>query len=80
MTVTAKVLIADWREAWKFFSMWGAAAVVAWASLPEAYQIAVLELLGISSDRLLGIMGLAIMIGRILHQGTTPGVVDAPNK
>ena len=73
-------LIQDWREAWKFFSMWGAAVVVAWASLPEAYQVAVLDLLGISSDRLLGLMGVAIMIGRILHQGPTPGAVDAPNK
>lgn len=74
------ILIQDWKQSWSFFSMWGAAAVVAWANLPEAYQVAVLDLLGISSDRLLGIMGLAIMIGRILHQGTTPGVVDAPNK
>jgi len=68
-----KILIPDWRDAWKWLSMWGAAILVAWSTLPAEQQNAILQLFGINASTLTALMGLAIMVGRVIKQGKDAG-------
>lgn len=74
------ILVQDWKQAYGWLSMWFSAVVIAWATLPDQYQAAVLKLLGISDDALIGIAGLAIMIGRLINQGPKPVTPDAQDQ
>lgn len=74
------ILVQDWKQAYGWLSMWFSAIVIAWATLPDQYQEAVLKMFGISNDALIGIMGLAIMIGRLINQGPQPVPSNAPDK
>ena len=64
------VLVRDWREAWKWLSMWFAAVLVVWATLPFDTQTAILSLFGVSQSTLTALMGLVIMAGRLIKQGS----------
>ena len=63
------VLVRDWKGAWKWLSMWFAAVLVVWATLPIDTQAAILALFGLSQSTLTALMGLAIMVGRLIKQG-----------
>lgn len=62
------VLIADWRDSWKWLSVQISTLLIIWASLPEAQQAAVLSLVGLDQNKLVGLMGVAIIFGRLVAQ------------
>jgi hypothetical protein len=62
------ILIADWRESWKWLSVQISTLLIIWASLPEAQQSAILSLVGLDQNKLVGLMGVAIIIGRLVAQ------------
>lgn len=66
------VLIADWRESWKWLSVQISTLLIIWASLPEAQQSAILGLVGLDQNKLVGLMGVAIIIGRLVAQNRQP--------
>ena len=63
------VLVRDWKEAWKWLSMWFAAVLVVWATLPIDTQTPTLALSGLTHSTPTALMGLAIMVGRLVKQG-----------
>ena len=66
------ILIADWRESWKWLSVQISTLLIIWASLPEAQQSAILSLVGLDQNKLVGLMGVAIIIGRLVAQNRQP--------
>jgi hypothetical protein len=64
-------LIPQWRRAWRMLSVQAGALAVLWVALPADTQAAVLDLLGIDARHLPGIVGLAVIVGRLIAQ---PGI------
>jgi hypothetical protein len=63
-----KFLVEDWRDAWKWLSVQISSLLIVWASIPEKQQDAVLGLLGLDQSKLMGIVGVAIILGRLIQQ------------
>jgi hypothetical protein len=63
-----KILVSDWRQAWKWLSVQISALLVVWASIPADQQAAILALVGLDQSKLVGLMGVAIIIGRLVAQ------------
>lgn len=70
------ILIPNWRAAWRMASVQIAALAVLFAALPVDQQHAILALLGISPERIPGLVGLAVIVARLLNQ---PAVAAAPD-
>jgi hypothetical protein len=64
----SKFLVEDWRDAWKWLSVQFSTFLIIWASIPEKQQDAVLGLLGLDQNKLMGLMGVAIIVGRLIQQ------------
>ena len=64
-------MIPDWRKAWRLLSVQIGALAVLWIALPESTQEAILKVLHIDRDYLPGIVGLAVIVGRLVAQ---PGI------
>ena len=63
--------IAEWRRAWRMLSVQVAALAVVWVGLPAETQAAILELLHIEPRFMPGIVGMAVIIGRLIDQPAT---------
>lgn len=64
-----KYLIDNWRDVPKMFSAWVAFACIAFAELLSAeQQIAVLKVLHVPEDRVLGVVGILFLVSRVLKQ------------
>lgn len=63
-----QIIVQDWRDAWKWLSVQFSLAMVAWASLPAETQAAMLALVGLDQGKLVGLMGVAIILGRLIDQ------------
>ena len=61
-------LIPEWRRAWRMLSVQVGALAVLWVALPATTQAAVLDLLGIDAKSLPGIVGVAVILGRLIAQ------------
>lgn len=61
-------LIPNWRRAWRMLSVQIGALALLWIALPAETQAAVLEALHIDKQYLPGILGLAVIIGRLIAQ------------
>jgi hypothetical protein len=61
-------LIPEWRRAWRMLSVQVGALAVLWVALPPQTQAAVLELLGIEAQHLPGLLGVAVILGRLIAQ------------
>jgi hypothetical protein len=61
-------LIPNWRKAWRMLTVQIGALAMLWVALPAATQAAVLEALHIDRQHLPGIVGLAVIIGRLIAQ------------
>lgn len=61
-------LITDWRRAWRLLTVQIGAIAVLWVALPADTQAAVLGLLGIEERHLPGLIGLAVIAGRLIAQ------------
>lgn len=66
-------LIDNWRRAWRLLSVQVAAAAVAWSALPPDVQTAVLGTLGVSPERVPGILGLLVIVARLVDQPRARG-------
>ena len=64
----SKFLVEDWRDAWKWLSVQISSLLIVWASIPIEQQNAVLNLLGLDQSTLMGIVGVAIILGRLIQQ------------
>ena len=64
----SKFLVEDWRDAWKWLSVQISSLLIVWASIPIEQQNAVLNLLGLDQSKLMGIVGVAIILGRLIQQ------------
>jgi hypothetical protein len=64
----SKFLVEDWRDAWKWLSVQISSLLIVWASIPIEQQNAVLSLLGLDQSKLMGIVGVAIILGRLIQQ------------
>lgn len=68
-----KYLIDNWRDVPKMLSAWVAFACIAFAELLSAeQQIAVLKVLHVPEDRVLGIVGILFLVSRVLKQFRKP--------
>jgi hypothetical protein len=61
-------LIPEWRRAWRMLSVQVGALAVLWVALPAETQAAVLRLLGIDAQHLPGLVGVAVILGRLIAQ------------
>lgn len=61
-------LIDNIKTAWKLFSVQVAAFALAWGLLPIDQQKAILDLLGISPERMPAVIGIAFLVARIIKQ------------
>lgn len=68
MEKLASILVEDWRQCWRWLSVQFSLAMVAWASLPAETQAAMLALVGLDQGKLVGLMGVAIILGRLIDQ------------
>jgi len=64
----SKFFVEDWRDAWKWLSVQISSLLIVWASIPIEQQNAVLSLLGLDQSKLMGIVGVAIILGRLIQQ------------
>ena len=64
-------LIPNWRSAWRMASVQISLLAVLFAALPEDQQAAILALLGVSPERIPGVLGLAIIAARLINQPAT---------
>lgn len=64
-----KILVPDWRAAWKWFSVQASALIVIWAALPTDVQVAVVSLLGVQPASVAGVLALLAIVGRLIAQG-----------
>jgi hypothetical protein len=61
-------LIPEWKRAWRMLSVQIGALSVLWVALPADTQASVLSLLGIDPKNLPGLIGLAVILGRLVAQ------------
>ena len=61
-------LIPEWRQAWRMLSVQVGALAVLWVALPADTQAAVLGLIGIDQKHMPGLVGLAVILGRLIAQ------------
>ncbi|MGL4648137.1 MAG: hypothetical protein ACRC1H_01915 [Caldilineaceae bacterium] len=66
-------LIANWRSAWRMFTVQIATAAVAWGALPREMQTAVLEVLGAAPERVPALLGGLMLLARLIDQPSTRG-------
>lgn len=61
-------LIPEWQRAWRYLSVQIGALAVLWVAVPADTQAAVLDLLGIDPRHLPGLIGAAVIVGRLVAQ------------
>ena len=61
-------LANNWKDAWKWLSVQGAALIVAWSLTPADSQAAVLSLLHLTPDQVTAALGLLTLFGRLVSQ------------
>lgn len=64
----SRVLISNWRAAWRMLSVQIAATAVLFGALSPDTQAAVLDLVGVPASRVPAILGLLFMAGRLVSQ------------
>lgn len=62
------MIIKNWRKAPRMLSFWVGSAATAFGLLPEAQQIAVLQLLGVKPLEVPAYVGIAFLVARFLNQ------------
>lgn len=67
------ILVSNWRDAWKWLSVQFSTFLIIWATLPADMQNAILGLFGLDQSKLMGLMGVIIILGRLKQQGTANG-------
>lgn len=67
-----KLIIHNWRSAWRMLSVQAAAAAVAFGLLPETQQAAILDLVGVDPERIPALLGLAFIGTRLISQPRLP--------
>lgn len=66
-------LIPEARRAWRLASMRVAAVAVIFGAMPQDMQAAVLQAVGVPSERLPAVFGLLFIVARIVAQPTKDG-------
>ena len=61
-------LIPEWKQAWRLLSVQIAGAAVLFAALPADTQASILDLVGLDPRHLPGVLGLAVIAGRLIAQ------------
>ena len=61
-------LIPNLGAAWRMLSVQVGAVAVAWGSLPEPVQSALLDSVGVPAGRVPAILGALVILGRIVAQ------------
>lgn len=69
-------LIPNWRSAWRMLTVQIGVLAVVWVALPAETQAAVLRLLGIDAQHLPGLVGVAVILGRLIAQPAVRGKAD----
>lgn len=64
-------LIPNWRQSVRMLSVQVAAVAVAWGSMPEEWQQAVLLAVGVPEHRVPAVFGILFLLGRLLRQPKT---------
>lgn len=70
-----KILIPNWRRAWRMASVQLAALAVIFGALPADTQASVLAMVGVPASRVPAIMGLLIILVRLIQQ---PAAAETP--
>lgn len=60
--------IAEWKRAYRMFSVQAIALLVAWLSTPESLQTAILQLFGATQDQITAILAVVAILGRLILQ------------
>ena len=63
-------LIPQARRAWRFASVQIAAVAVIFGALPADQQAALLSLFGVGPERIPAALGLAVIVARLIDQGS----------
>lgn len=61
-------LIPEWRRAWRMLTVQLGALAVLWVALPADTQAAVLQLLGLSEEKLPAVLGVLVILARLIAQ------------
>lgn len=68
------MLVEDWKQCWKWLSMWGGLAVVVWGALSPAQQAWIVDVLPGQANVTMA-LGIFIVVVRVLRQAS---IVEFP--
>ena len=63
-----KLLIQEWRRAWRLLSVQVAGAAVVFGALPAETQASMLDMIGLPPSRLPAVLGLVLILARLVSQ------------
>lgn len=72
-----RIVIPNWRRAWRMASVQLAALAVLFGSLPADAQASILDMIGVPAARVPAIIGLLFLVGRMVQQPKVSGDGDA---
>jgi len=74
-----RILVPDWRAAWKWFSVHIGTIAVIFGLMPAETQAAVLSLIGVPQHSVVGVIGVLFIVARLMAQGkpAQPDTTDA---
>lgn len=67
------MLIPNWRRAHRMLTVQLGVVFTVWGTLPVETQSAILELLHIPANRVPAILGVLVIVGRLIAQGSVQG-------
>lgn len=73
-----KYLIDNWPQLPKMLTTWVGTACIIFGSLPETTQAEVLRLFGVPEHRLIGVVGIMVLVARAVKQAGLSAAAPAP--
>ncbi len=68
-----KLIVDDWRRAWRWLSVQVATAAILFGAMPVDQQGALLEWVGVPAERLPAVFGLLFLVSRLVPQPRARG-------
>ena len=60
--------VSNWKRAHKMATVWAGTAALAWGSVPQDMQSAMLSAIGVPESRVPAILGLLVIVARLIDQ------------
>ncbi len=67
------MFIDNIRSAWKMLSVWVGSFAVVWGLMPVDQQKAILDLIGLTPERMPTVLGVLFIVSRLIKQASVSG-------